>query len=303
MMFQSIRFAFLFKRIFPLAQSLGFHVTRNHHYEPVPDTRSLKDELWQQYSELAGIQMNETKQLDWLSVCLSKYKAEYDQIPVSRQQAQKPFTYTFDNPFFGPVDGEVLYCMIRNFKPARILEIGSGYSTYLAAQAVRKNAEEYPIHACELTTVDPFPNKVVKAGFPGLARVLPSDVQNLPLSVFGELKENDILFIDSSHVLKIGSDVQFEYLDILPRLNPGVIVHVHDIFLPAEYPKDWILKEYRFWNEQYLLQAFLTFNEHFEVLWASSYLHLKHSDQLTEAFKSYNKNKNHPASFWMRKTK
>jgi hypothetical protein len=263
----------------------------------------LKDDLWQQYSELAGIQMNETKQLDWLSICLSRYKAEYDQFPASRQGAQEPFKYTFDNPFFGPVDGEMLYCMIRDFKPTRILEIGSGYSTYLAAQAVRKNAEEDPIHACELTTVDPFPNKVVKAGFPGLARVLPSEVQNLPLSAFGKLKENDILFIDSSHILKIGSDVQFEYLDVLPRLNPGVIVHVHDIFLPAEYPKDWILKEYRFWNEQYLLQAFLTFNEHFEVLWASSYLHLKHPDRLAAAFKSYDRGKNHPASFWIRKTK
>ena len=302
-MLRSIRFAFLFKRIFPLAQSLGFHVTRNHHYEPIPDTRLLKDELWQQHSDLTGIQMNESKQLDWLSVCLSRYKEEYDRFPANHQHIQEPFTYIFDNPFFGPVDAEILYCMIRHFKPAKILEIGSGYSTYLAAQAVLKNAEEDLSRSCELTTVDPFPNKVVKAGFPGLGRVLPYDVQNLTLSTFGELQENDILFIDSSHVLKIGSDVQFEYLNVLPKLNPGVVVHIHDIFLPAEYPKDWILKEHRFWNEQYLLQAFLTFNEHFEVLWASSYLHLKHPDQLVAGFKSYNKNQNHPASFWIRKTK
>lgn len=301
-MFRNIRFAFFFKRIFPLAQSLGFHITRNHHYEPVPDTRLLKDELWQRRSELVGIQMNETKQLEWLSVFMTSYKAEYDRFPANRQQAKQPFEYYSDNPFFGPVDGEILYCMIRHFKPARILEIGSGYSTYLAAQAVRKNTEEDPSRACELTTIDPFPNKVIKTGFPGLAKIIVSEVQDLTLSAFCSLQENDILFIDSSHVLKIGSDVQFEYLDVLPSLNPGVIVHIHDIFLPAEYPRDWILKEYRFWNEQYLLQAFLTFNEHFEVLWASSYLHLKRPDRLALAFKTYN-DKNPPASFWIRKAK
>lgn len=118
---------------------------------------------------------------------------------------------------------------------------------------------------------------------------------------FQKLKENDILFIDSSHVLKTGSDVQYEYLEILPRLNKGVLVHFHDIFLPAEYPQKWILEDHKFWNEQYLLQAFLAFNDSFEILWAGSYMHLNHPDKLEQFFKSYNKNKRWPGSFWVRK--
>jgi hypothetical protein len=97
--------------------------------------------------------------------------------------------------------------------------------------------------------------------------LIPSRIQDIALSKFTELKKNDFLFIDSTHTLKIGSDVQYEYLEILPRLNEGVIVHIHDIFLPAEYSKAWVLKDHRFWTEQYLLQAFLSFNSMFEILW------------------------------------
>lgn len=101
------------------------------------------------------------------------------------------------------------------------------------------------------------------------------------------LERNDILFIDFSHILSIGSDVRYEYLDLLPRLKPGVLIHFHDIFLPAEYPQKWVLNFHRFWNEQYLLQAFLTFNTEFEVLWAGNFMHLNHSDLLAATIPSY----------------
>ena len=192
--------------------------------------------------------------------------------------------------------------MIRHFKPKRIFEIGSGNSTYLSAQAVLKDKEDNG-HKCELIAVEPYPNDVLKAGFPGLSELISTKIQDIPLSEFNKLKENDILFIDSSHVLKIGSDVQYEYLEILPRLNKGVIVHLHDIFLPAEYPREWVLKDYRFWTEQYLLQAFLAFNDNFEVLWAGSYIHLKHPDKLEAAFSSYKRDERLPGSFWIRKIK
>ena len=131
--------------------------------------------------------------------------------------------------------------------------------------------------------------------------MISSKVQEIPLSEFSKLKKNDILFIDSSHVLKIGSDVQYEYLEIFPRLNKGVIVHIHDILLPAEYRKEWVLKDFRFWNEQYLLQAFLAFNNNFEILWGGSYMHLKHPDKLEVTFSSYKRDENWPGSFWMKK--
>ena len=123
----------------------------------------------------------------------------------------------------------------------------------------------------------------------------------MPLERFCALEANDIVFIDSSHVVKIGSDVVYEFLELLPRLKAGVMVHFHDIFLPAEYPKSWVLEDRRFWNEQYLLQAFLAFNSAFEVMMAGSFLHLSHSEKLKAAFASYDPANVWPGSFWMRR--
>ena len=124
-------------------------------------------------------------------------------------------------------------------------------------------------------------------------------VQNASLDQFTSLCSRDILFIDSSHVCAIGSDVTFEILEILPRLNPGVVIHVHDVFLPRNHPKAWVKELHRFWNEQYLLQAFLCNNRDFEVIWAGSWLHMMHSEKLASAFPSYDPRRNWPASFWI----
>lgn len=292
------------KQSFPFWQRLGIHITPNHFYQPIPDTRTLKDDLWSNHSELVGIDINEKKQLELLSLFTSKFKKEYNRFPENK--TSRPYEYYVNNEWFESVDGEILYCMIRHYKPKKIFEIGSGYSTCLSAQAVLKNREENDGYECELIAIEPHPNDILKAGFPGLSKLIPKEAQEIPLSKFKKLKENDILFIDSSHVLKIGSDVQYEFLEILPRLNKGVIVHVHDIFLPAEYPKRYVLKNYLFWNEQRLLQAFLSFNNAFEVLWASSYMHLKDPDRLEDAFTSYKRDDERrwvPHSFWMRKIK
>ena len=291
----------IFKKLFTLWERLGFHITINHFYEPIPDTRTLKDDLWEKQSELVGIGMNEKSQIDLLSLFSSKFKKEYENFP--RNETSILYQYYVDNRGFESVDGEILYCMIRHFKPKRFIEIGSGNSTYLSAQAILKNKEEDNAYECELVAIEPYPNDILKAGFPGLSKLVSKKVQDIPLSEFRKLRENDILFIDSSHVLKIGSDVQFEYLEILPRLHTGVVVHLHDIFLPAEYPKEWVLEKYIFWTEQYLLQAFLTFNDSFKVLWAGSYMHLKHPDKLEASFSSYKREERWPGSFWIRKIK
>lgn len=291
------------KYSFPFWQRLGIHITPNNFYQPVPDTRTLRDELWSNHSELVGVDINEKKQLELLSLFKSRFKREYDGFPENKTSI--PYEYYVNNEWFESVDGEILYCMIRHYKPKRIFEIGSGYSTCLSAQAILKNKEEDEGYECELIAIEPYPNDVLRAGFPGLSKLIPKEVQSISLSEFKKLRDHDILFIDSSHVLKIGSDVQYEYLEILPRLNKGVIVHVHDIFLPAEYPRRYVLEDYRFWNEQYLLQAFLSFNNAFEVIWASSYMHLKYPERLKDAFTSYKRNDGRrpwiPHSFWMRK--
>lgn len=292
------------RKTFLLCQRIGLHLTPNNFYSPIPDTRKLKGALWSKHSELTGIDLNEGKSLELLSIFESKFKNEYERFP--RNQTETPYEYYINNDAFESVDGEILYCMIRFYKPERIYEIGSGYSTYLAAQAVRKNAEEDSKYQCELVAIEPYPNEILKAGFPGLAKLIIKEVQDVPLSEFEKLTENDILFIDSSHVLRIGNDVHYEYLEILPRLNKGVIVHAHDIFLPAEYPKRWVLLERRFWTEQYLLQAFLAFNNSFEVLWASHSMHLKYPGELRAAFSSYDwysrdERRVGPGSFWIRR--
>ena len=288
------------KRYFDFWQRRGYHITPVHYYQPIPDTRELKQDLWLKDSELVGVDINEQKQLELLSLFVARFKNEYDRFPENK--TSKPCKYYLNNGWFGCVDGEILYCMIRYFKPRKILEIGAGYSTYLSAEAILKNKEEDDSYECELVAIEPYPNENLKAGFLGLSKLIPKKVQDVPLSEFNKLEENDILFIDSSHILKIGSDVQYEYLEILPRLKKGVIIHVHDILFPREYLKEWVLKGYTFWNEQYLLQAFLTFNNSFEVLWAGYYIHLKHPNKLEKAFASYKRVKRPGFSFWMRKT-
>jgi predicted O-methyltransferase YrrM len=288
------------KSFFRLWERKGFHITPVSYEEPIPDTATLKDDLWQRQSELVGIDLNEQGQIDLLSLFSSRFREEYESFP--RNKTLVPYQYYVNNGTFESVDGEIYYCMVRYFKPKRIFEIGSGNSTYLSAQALLKNKDE-DNHKCELIAIEPYPNNVLKAGFPGLTKLMSEKVQNIPISEFSKIGENDILFVDSSHALKIGSDVQCEILEILPRLNEGAIVHIHDIFFPAEYPKNWVLEDFRFLNEQYLLQAFLAFNKSFEVLWAGSYMHLHHPNKLGAAFSSYSREKPWPGSFWIRKIK
>jgi hypothetical protein len=282
----------------PVFQRIGVHVIPVSFYGPVPDTRDLSDSLWQQTSSLPGVDLDLEAQAGLLSEFAQAYKREYDALPVHATGQRHEFH--LDNDAFGSVDAEILYCMIRKHRPKRVFEIGAGYSTLLAAQALLVNSADGSALG-SLTSCEPYPNETLKGGFPGLTRLLETKVQDVPLSEFEALDENDVLFIDSSHVLKIGSDVRFEYLEILPRVRPGVLVHVHDIFLPAEYPRDWVLGEHRFWNEQYLVQAFLAFNSAFRVLWAGSAMNLAHPESLGSAFKSYRPGVTQPGSLWIQR--
>jgi hypothetical protein len=289
------------KVTFRFWQHLGIHITRCHFYEAIPDTRTLRDGLWQHYSKLIGVNFDEKAQLDLLSHFRKAFKGKYDRFPM--EKTSMPCEYYIKNGIFESVDGEILYCMIGHFRPRRIIEIGSGYSTYLAAKAILNNQKDNHDYLCDLTAIEPFPNKILQKGFPGLSRLVQKPVQEVPYSKFEKLRDNDMLLIDSSHVLKIDSDVQYLYLEVLPRLDKGVLISFHDIFLPAPYRKEWVLKNHWFWNEQYLLQAFLTFNSCFEILWMGSYMHLMHSEELRSAFSSYDKERDWPGSFWIRKVK
>jgi predicted O-methyltransferase YrrM len=271
-----------------------------HFYEPIPDTQTLPEELWQGQPYSAGIDFNEPDHLKLLKSFSTRYRLEYD--AFAPHATPDPYAFHHDQFMFRSVDAEILYCMIRHLVPRRIIEIGSGFSTLVTAQAMQKNAHEQGVQ-CALTCIEPFPPAYLKLGVPGLQdfRLLERPLQSVSLEEFQALSEDDILFIDSSHVVKIGSDVLCEFLQILPRLAVGVVVYVHDIFLPAEYQWRWVKELHVFWNEQYLLQAFFMFNRAFQVLWAGSYMHLNHADALQEAFGSYDPTKEWPGSFWMRR--
>ena len=292
---------YVIRKTFSIWEKLGFHVYVNRFDSPIPDTRILKENIWLNPSELVGINLNWEKQFELLSIFRTNFKNEYDNFPKDKTPTNHE--YYLNNPNFGSIDAEILYCMIRHFKPKRIFEIGSGFSTFLSAQAILKNKQIHNRYDCELVAIDPFPNQVLSAGFPGLSELKAKRVQEIPYSEFQKMEENDILFIDSSHILTIGSDVHYEYLEIIPRLKKGVLVHIHDIYWPHEYEKEWVLKDHTFYNEQYLLQSFLAFNNSFEVLWTGNYMMFKYPDKLEAAFNSYNKEKSWPHSLWMRRTK
>lgn len=290
---------------FNFFQRLGLHVTPVHYYQPIPDTRTLHEDLWRRGSTLTGLDVQEQAQLQLLRSFREQYVSEYDAFPL--EPTATPHEFYYNNNYFRCVDPEILYCIIRRFRPRRIIEIGSGLTTYLSAQAIRRNREQYG-DSCALTAIEPFANETLRAGFPGLDRLRAVAVQEVPLAFFEELGENDVLFIDSSHVLRIGSDVQYEVLEIVPRLKKGVLVHFHDIFFPREYPQEWVLRRHRFWTEQYLVQAFLAFNDSFRIVWAGTFMHLNHPKELAEAFASYRRKLADadwvgPGSLWIQRVK
>lgn len=280
-----------FREIFPFWEKHGFHVTPVHFYQPIPDSRELRATLWKQPSKLVGIDMNDAVQLDLLQSHFPKFRDEYEKFPTKAVGESSQFYV--DNHMFERVDALAAYCMVRHFQPRVIIEVGSGFSSLILGQAAEKNGGSV------LTCIDPFPRRFVQDGFPGLRSLIEKKVQDIDLDFFSQLGPGDILFIDSSHTVKIGGDVNYLFLEVLPCLKPGVIVHIHDIALPLEYARNWVLEQFRFWAEQYLLQAFLTFNSQFEVLLANSYLNHYYDRELKAAFPNLSSWR--AGSFWMRR--
>jgi Methyltransferase domain len=280
-----------FQEIFAAWERHGFHVTPVHFYQPIPDTQSLPETLWNRPSKLVGVHMNDAMQLDLLRDRFPKFRDEYEGFPT--EPTGEPGRFYLNNHLFEDIDALVAYCMVRHFKPRLIIEVGSGFSSLLLGEAATRNKHS------ALVCIEPFPREFLREGFPGLQSLMEKQIQDTDLDFFSQLQSGDILFIDSSHTIKIGGDVNYLFLEVLPRLKPGVIVHVHDIFLPFDYRRDWVMKEFRFWTEQYLLQAFLAFNSEFEVLMANGYLNHYHRAQLKATFPSLSSWGG--GSFWMRR--
>lgn len=298
---------------FRALQRIGINLTPNHFYWPVPDLAELERRDWPTYSPPPGCAFDLRKQVELAWELAAQYGDEWRFSSDPHEHC-----YHYSNGYFEAVDAEVAYCMVRHFKPAQIVEIGTGYSTRVLATALKKNAERDDLDG-KLISVDPNPERFSPNGWKDRVIQIAKPVQDVDVKFFDRLRSGDILFIDSSHVVGVGTDVVREYLEILPRLQSGVIVHFHDIFLPSDYPREAVLNRLWFWSEQYLLQAFLTFNSQFEVLWASSAMHLEHPLVLEHCFPRWRNsylempelkrrfvptldNKHvWPSSFWMRR--
>jgi predicted O-methyltransferase YrrM len=280
------------KRLFEIWASHGYYVVPNHFYEPIPPAADV-DRAIGTLSSLVGVELNDEGQMELLR-SLMAWKHEYDALPRHPDDSDDGFYLR--NQYFGAVDAEVLYGLIRFLSPSRIIEIGSGFSTLVAARACRANRLESGQN-CDLIALEPYPSEALRRN-PDVTQLIERRVQDVSLDMFTELGRNDMLFIDSSHTVVTGGDVVRELLDIVPRLAEGVYVHVHDIFLPAEYPKKWLKDDHYFWTEQYLLQAFLAFNRSYQVVWAGHYMHLSQPAALSEAIASYLPDMSSPGSFW-----
>ena len=272
--------------------SVGVFPIRNHYYEPQFDFRE-RDHAFSEERSLPGINWNIQEQLELINDLT--FSSELKNIPTKKSD---DLHFYLNNGAFESGDAEYWYQLIRLKKPRKIFEVGSGNSTLMAINAIRNNQEENEDYKCEHVCIEPYE-------MPWLEKtevtVIRKKVENIDISFFSELGDGDILFIDSSHIIRPEGDVLFEFLQLLPTLKKGVIVHVHDIFSPRNYLDEWLLNDVRFWNEQYLLEAFLTHNDSWKVIGSLNYLHHNHYEKLKKACPFLTQDRE-PGSFYLQKT-
>lgn len=249
-----------------------------HFYSPIPDVDDVRRHALQVFDRsvgsVAGVRINEQGQLS----CAEDFTATYADMPFP-EHAETGSRYHLDNEWFSYGDGIVLYSMMRRFAPRRIIEVGSGFSS----AAMLDVNDKFFDGAIELTFIEPYPERLLgllSEADATRCKIVQSPVQDCPAEVFSSLRANDFLFIDSSHVAKMGSDVLHLLFTVLPQLAPGVVVHFHDVLWPFEYPRTW-LDQGRAWNEAYFVRSFLQYNRSFEITYFNSFMAAKHSALLS----------------------
>jgi hypothetical protein len=246
---------------------VGVFPLRAHYYDPQFDHRAPRRPFAAE-RPLPGIDWNAEEQLRRLQALT--YADELADLP---EHATGTLEFHLDNGAFVAGDAEYWYQLLRATKPQRIFEIGSGHSTRMAIHALQRNRADDPSYRCRHVCIEPYEMPWLEQSG---VEVVRRRVEELDVAFFAELEAGDILFIDSSHIIRPQGDVLFEYLELLPTLRPGVLVHVHDIFSPRDYLAPWLVDEVKFWNEQYLLEAFLTHNDRWKIVGALNWLHHHH---------------------------
>lgn len=280
------------------ADRLGMDTVPRHFYSPLPDVAAMDAASLAAPSPMTGLAMDLETQFGWIEDVLAPHIAEFHGALAGADPVTR---FRLDNPTFGPVDADLLYAVIRAQRPRRVVELGSGSSSHVLDMAVRRNHADGL--ATEYAILDPYPWS--ESGLPPVASrpVETLSATDVPLGRFDDLDDGDVLFVDTSHTVKTGGDVNRIVLEVLPRLRAGVMVHFHDIFLPRDYPWSWVAGLRRAWAEQYLVHAFLLFNDRFAIsaaanaLWAADPERLERSVPGAAGLSGAG-----PGSFWIRRT-
>jgi hypothetical protein len=296
-----------FLKCFFLAERLGVHVLPKHYYSPIPNRAWLKEhkEIWTARVYLEGFDWALERQIDWLKQVCEPYYAEVRGLTFFKKATSAGW-----GPGFGAIESQVLHCVVRSLAPRRILEIGSGVSTACLVEAAKRNEQENSAPA-KITCIEPYPKPAFKR-LPNIHHIQEL-CQTVSNTVFAELRAGDLLFIDSSHAVKIGSDVVRIYLEIIPNLAPGVVIHIHDIYLPYLYPRDALTNVWG-WQETVLLAALMTGNKQLSVLVSLAALHYDRTRELQALLSDYQPQANEeglhvsadslqghfPSSLWLR---
>jgi predicted O-methyltransferase YrrM len=255
-----------------------------HYYSPLPDNRELAQEpqrslVWPESPRSTpGIDWNGDRQR-WLA---SDVFAAQDRLAFEARETGDPTEYWTSNDQYPALDAWVLEGFLRYLRPRRMIEVGSGFSSLVTARVNR----EFLGGSMRFTCIEPYPRGFLEASVPGISELRVEQVQQTPLEVFEALLEGDVLFIDTSHTVKTGGDVAWIFGEILPRVRPGVVVHIHDAFIPGDYPEQWVLEGWG-WNEIYLIKAFLVYNSAFEVLFGVQWMLQNHPELVDEAFPGF----------------
>ncbi len=264
------------------SQAIAASHPAGHFYSPIVDPASLAarvEQLWPVAPEVLGIDFRDESHRQLLEEVLTPLLRDFDYPETIDGDENSATAFFVRNSQFSWLDARSLFALLRHWRPRQLVEVGSGFSSLLIADVNRR----FLGGSLATTCIEPYPRPFLAAGIDGIDTLRVEQVQDTPMEVFTGLQAGDILFIDSSHVAKTGSDVNHLYFEVLPRLARGVRVHIHDIFLPHEYVKQWVLEENRSWNEQYLLRALLMDSTAFRVVFGCNYAFWKFPELVIEA--------------------
>lgn len=266
--------------VYKLGTRVGVHVLPVHYYSGQPNIVELEKtrSVWAKRSEMPGVRIDMGQQVANVRAICDPYKSETLGNKTYQEGVAKKF-----GPGFGYIEAQALHAVIRHYKPEKIVEVGSGVSTYCMLAALQRNEQETGKRS-QITCIEPYPSERLK--HQERIELIPQKVQTVPFEVFTSLGAGDLLFIDSSHTVKTGGDVNYLFLEVLPRLAPGVLVHVHDINFPYDYLLD-VLESFLAQSEVSLLRAYLIFNDKADIVFCMSLLHYDRPEVLAEVFPDY----------------